>query len=163
MSRLHHAFCLFICCAFIAGCQGPSADELFKQGEEATHHVDQYPLAEVKLAEFLDHYPNDPRADIALQALARVLMNQNKGDEAIARYEALLRQYPQSRYSPQAQFMIGYICDQAGQFDKARVAYQKVIETYPQSDLVDDAQISIQNMGKSPELWLLPALADSSK
>lgn len=161
---MNRSLFLLVCVlGVVYGCMGPSADDLFKQGEEATHHVDQFPVAEAKLAEFLDRFPTDPRADIALQALARVLMNQDKGDAAIARYERLIQQFPDSRYCPQAQFMIGYIYDQAGKVDQARLAYQKVIESYPQSDLADDAQISIQNMGKAPELWLFPADGDSSR
>ena len=60
------------------GCQGKSADSLFKEGEHATHDMASYPVAEAKLSEFLELFPQDPRADVALQALARVLMNQQK-------------------------------------------------------------------------------------
>ena len=118
-----------------------------------------YPVAEAKLAEFLKQYPDDPRADVALQALARVLMNQQKNEEAIERYEALISRFPQSRYCAQAQFMVGYIYDQSGDEDQAKKAYQKVIDTYPKSELTDDAKISIQNMGKAPEQWLFPKSA----
>lgn len=150
---------------FVLGCSGKTADTLFAEGEQATHDIHTYNEAEVKLSEFLDLFPNDPRADVALQALARVLMNQKKHAESIARYEKLIQQFPDSRFCAQAQFMIAYIYDQDGEYDKAKASYQKVIENYPESELVDDAQISIQNMGKTPETWLFPETAkqDSSK
>ena len=52
--------------------------------------------------------------------------------------------------------MIGYIHDQNGDYAQARTAYRKVIRLYPHSDLVDDAEISIANLGRSLETWLLP-------
>ena len=157
------SYILFIALAHlaVAGCGGESADDLFNRGEAATHQVENYAEAEVLLSKFIERHVKDPRADIALQALARVLMNQKKNDEAIARYETLLRQFPDSRYCAQAQFMIGYIHDQAGAYDQARAAYQKVVDHYPDSELVDDARISIKNMGKAPEQWLFPAGADT--
>ena len=153
---MHRFRFLFFLLLFVA-CEGQkqSADLLFQEGEQATHNTMSYPVAEVKLAEFLERFPDDPRAEVALQALARVLMNQQKHQEAIARYETLIARFPQSRYCVQAQFMIGYIHDQLGDYKQARLAYQQVIDTYPNSELADDAEFSIANLGKTPEQWLL--------
>lgn len=161
MKRVSGWFFFILAGVVVAGCGGESADDLFKRGEAATHQVENYAEAETLLAQFIERYPKDPRADIALQALARVLLNQKKSDQAIARYEAMLKQFPDSRYCPQAQFMIAYIYDQAGDYDRARTAYQKVLDLYPDSELVDDARISIKNLGKAPEQWLFPAVADT--
>jgi len=138
------------------GCARESADVLFSRGEAATHRVATYGEAETHLEAFLRHYPNDPRADVALQALARILQSQGRAQEAVERYEELVKRFPESRYVDQAQFMIGYIHDQNGRLELARLAYQKVISQYPQSELVDDAKVSIANLGKSLESWLLP-------
>ena len=152
---MHRFRFLFFLSLFVAcGAQEQSADLLFREGEQATHDMASYPVAVVKLAEFLTRFPDDPRAEVALQALARVLMNQQKHKEAIARYETLIARFPKSRYCVQAQFMIGYIYDQLGDYKQARVAYQQVIDTYPNSELVDDAKFSIANLGKAPEQWL---------
>lgn len=152
---MHRFRFLFFLPLFVAcGAQEQSADFLFQEGEQATHDMASYPIAEVKLSEFLAQFPDDPRAEVALQALARVLMNQQKHKEAIERYETLIVRFPQSRYCTQAQFMIGYIHDQLGDYEQARVAYQQVIDTYPNSELVDDAKFSIENLGKSPDQWL---------
>ena len=152
---MHRFLFLFFLPLFVAcGGQDQSADLLFREGEQAAHDMASYPIAEAKLSEFLERFPDDPRAEIALQALARVLMNQQKHSEAIARYETLITRFPQSRYCDQAQFMIGYIYDQLGDHEQARVAYQQVIDTYPNSELADDAKFSIENLGKAPEQWL---------
>ena len=141
-------------CALLSGCRGESADELFEKGEAATHRVKTYPQAEEYLGRFIEQHPDDPRADVALQALGRVLLTQERYDRAIARYQELARRFPESRYADQAHFMIGYIHDLNNRLEEARKAYQTVIDRYPQSDLVDDARLSIANLGKSPEAWL---------
>ena len=147
---------VWLVCALGVGCGGESADELFDKGEAATHQVATYSRAQTYLADFLKRYPDDPRADVALQGLARILQSRQMGPRAISRYEELIRRFPQSRYVDQAQFMIGYIHDQNGDYAQARTAYRKVIRLYPHSDLVDDAEISIANLGRSLETWLLP-------
>ena len=151
-------FLTLVCAVLLGvGCSQPeSADNLFTKGEAATHRVSTYSQAEAHLSAFLTHYPNDSRADVALQALARILQSQGRSAEAIARYEELIRRFPDSRYADQAQFMIGYIHDQNGNYDQARLAYQKVLDRYAKSELVDDAKISIANLGKSLEDWLVP-------
>jgi outer membrane protein assembly factor BamD (BamD/ComL family) len=143
--------------AVFSGCGSQeSADDLFTRGEEATHRVQSYAAAEKALDEFLDRFSEDPRADIALQSLARVLLSQQRYKDAVVRYRRLADDYPDSRYRDQAQFMIGYVLDLSGDLDAARIAYQKVIDQYPESDLADDAELSIQNLGKTPEEWLAP-------
>ena len=144
---------LGLAASLLVGCARESADELFSKGEAAAHKQATYPQAEVHLKKFLDLYPDDPRADLALHGLARVLLNRHKFDEAIGTYESLVLRFPESRYADQAQFMIGYAYDLQGKFEKAREAYQKVIDMFPGSELNDDAAISIRNLGKPPEDW----------
>ena len=139
--------------ALLVGCGRESADELFTKGEAATHKEATYPEAEAHLKKFLDVYPDDPRADLVLHALARVLLNRRKFDKAIASYETLVARFPESRYADQAQFMIGYAYDLQGKYQQAREAYQRVIDLFPKSELYDDAAVSIRNLGKPPEAW----------
>ena len=144
---------LGIAASLLLGCARESADELFAKGEAATHKEANYPEAEAHLKKFLDFYPDDPRSDLALHALARVLLNRHKFDEAIGVYETLVRRFPESRYADQAQFMVGYAYDLQGKYQRAREAYQKVIDMFPDSELNDDAAISIRHLGKPPEEW----------
>lgn len=143
-------------CALTLGCGQESADELFTKGEAATHQDATYPEAKIYLNEFLERFPDDPRADLALQALARVLLNRGENEASIARYEELIRRFPTSRYADQAQFMIGYIYDLDGKYEQARTAYQEVVNGYPGSELIDDAQACIANLGKPPAAWFPP-------
>ncbi len=150
---IRRTWVLGLAASVLLGCARESADELFSKGEAATHKEASYPQAEALLKEFLDVYPDDPRADLVLHALARVLLNRHKFDEAIVSYETLVRRFPESRYADQAQFMVGYAYDLQGKYERAREAYQKVIDKFPDSELNDDAAISIRNLGKPPEQW----------
>jgi TolA-binding protein len=141
-------------CLSVVGCSGESADELFTKGEHATHDVATYDEAIKHLATFIQQFQDDPRADVALQALARVYQAQGKSPEAIKTYEALIQRFPKSRYADQAQFMVGYIYDLSGNKDKAVKAYREVIARFPSSGLADDARVSIENIDKPLEAWI---------
>ncbi len=137
-----------------AGCSKQSADELFTKGERATHDVKTYDEATVHLTAFLEGYPEDPRADVALQAVARVYQAQGKSDTAIKTYEELIDRFPKSRYADQAQFMVGYIHDLNGNKSAALKAYRAVVSNFSNSGLADDARVSIQNIDKPLEAWI---------
>ena len=66
---------------------------------------------------------------------------------SLREYEHLVRQYPRSRYTDDAQFWIGYCLEQIPERQKeAFDAYQKLIDDFPRSAWADDAlvhQISI--------------------
>lgn len=145
-----------LCLLVFAGCGGESADELFARGEQATHDVDTYQEAVDHLLVFLNAYPDDPRADTALQALARVYQALGKSEVAIQTYESLLSRFPESRYADQAQFMVGYIYDLTGNREAAVKAYQEVLVRFPDSGLADDAKVSIDNIDKPLEDWIAP-------
>ena len=123
------------------GCSGESADEMFSKGEHATHDVTTYDEAVLHLTSFMKQYPDDPRADVALQALARVYQAQSRSAEAIKAYKELIHRFPKSRYADQAQFMIGYIHDLGGNREEAVKAYREVIARFPTSGLADDARV----------------------
>lgn len=146
--------CFVAGCVTIAACSGESADDLFSKGEHATHDVETYDEAVRHLSAFLKSYPDDPRADVALQAIARVYQAQGKSDVAIKTYEELINRFPKSRYADQAQFMVGYIHDLGGNKEAAVTAYQAVIRKFPESGLADDARVSIANIDKPLEAWI---------
>jgi len=148
--------CLVFLGLVVVGCGGESADDLFTKGEHATHDVETYEEAIGHLSTFIDRFPDDPRADVALQALARVYQAQGKSDVAIKTYTTLISRFPKSRYADQAEFMVGYIHDLAGDKAEALKAYQKVIDNYPESGLGDDARVSILNIDKPLEDWIGP-------
>ena len=152
--KFMRCLCLGLLCFLVVGCEGESADDLFAKGEEATHDVSTYDEAIVHLSAFLKQHPDDPRADVALQAVARVYQAKGESAVAIKTYEELINRFPQSRYADQAQFMVGYIHDLGGNKTEAVKAYRAVIADYPTSGLADDAKVSIANIDKPLEAWI---------
>jgi TolA-binding protein len=79
-------------------------------------------------------------------------MNINRGEMAINIYNRILKSYPDFKKAPECLFLKAYVYENnLGQLNKARVFYQEFIDKYPDNDFADDAEISIQNLGKSPE------------
>ena len=134
------------------GCVEQSAEELYGEAEKAAADSSSYEKAEKLFRKLLAKYPEDERCDDVLFALAQIEVNKGRGREAVAKYEQLLDQYPQSDMCYKAQFMIGFIySEMLHDYLKAKQAYRKVIESYPDCDLVSSAEWMIANMGRSPE------------
>jgi peptidyl-prolyl cis-trans isomerase C len=84
----------------------------------------------------------------------------------IAGYEALLREYPESEVSPQAQFMIGFIhSEELKQYPQAEAAFQQLITRYPKSELVESARWMLANMRseEAPPFLNLEAAGSGAK
>lgn len=160
-ARLRATVALLAAALVMLACARKSSDELFTEGERASHNTGMYPKAENLLREFVDRYPDDGRLGMALIILARILQNQERPREAIAAYERLLERVPNSDKADEAQFMIGFIYDSLKDYEKARAAYQKIIEAYPHSQFVDDAQVSLEYLGRPPEELLKRADAET--
>ena len=73
----------------------------------------------------LDNYPNFPRADEAQFYLASALDDLDRDDEALKEYTRLARNYPESRFAPNAYMMVGELLFEQGEVYKALLAYKK--------------------------------------
>lgn len=73
---------------------------------------------------------------------------ENKDERAIQELENLLRQYPSSSVSPDAQYQIGIIYEEKEDFQRAFEAYQKLTENYPQSDRIDEVIERLFRLGE---------------
>ena len=62
-------------------------------------------------------------------------------------YEALLRDYPDSEVSPQAQFMVGFInSEELKNYDAAEKAFHELLQRWPKAELATSAQWMIEHM-----------------
>jgi len=101
---------------------------------------------------YADQFPEDSNSAEYLFKAADIGMNINKGELAIDLYNRIIQTYPNFRKAPECLFLKAYVYENnLGQLNKARVFYQEFIDKYPDNDFADDAEISIQNLGKSPE------------
>jgi hypothetical protein len=68
-------------------------------------------------------------------------------DQRLAAYQQLLEAYPDSEVSPQAQFMIGFICsEELKKYDEAEKAFRELLKRYPKSELTTSAQWMVDHM-----------------
>lgn len=101
---------------------------------------------------FADSYSKDSLAPVYLYRAASLQMNRDKNEDAIALLDMIIKDHHDFVKLPEAYFLKAFIYDDhIKNINKAHDAYTKFIQKFPESDLVDDAQISIKNLGKTPE------------
>jgi|TARA_B110000263_G_scaffold239554_1_gene241884 TolA-binding protein len=137
------------------GCGQQSAEELFAAGEAAAADPASLDQAVGHFKDFLEKFDQDPKASEALNKLAALAQQQGQMQEAIAYYERVLADYPESGHGDEAQFMIAFIYEEyVRDVERARLAYQRVIDLYPNSELAASARHLLPNIGRNPEEWV---------
>ncbi len=101
---------------------------------------------------FVREYPKDTLAPVYLFKGAGISMNMGEGGKAIELYDRMISTYPDHPKAALALFFKGYVQENLlKDLDKAKETYLLFIEKYPNNEFTDDAQASINNLGKSPE------------
>ncbi|HOV11392.1 MAG TPA: tetratricopeptide repeat protein [Bacteroidales bacterium] len=101
---------------------------------------------------FADKFSNDSLAPVYLYRAASLQMNSGKNEEAIASLEKIIKDHSDFSKLPETYFLKAFIYDNnIKNLKKAREAYLDFIQKFPDNELADDAQISINNLGKTPE------------
>lgn len=94
-------------------------------------------------------------ADYALFQIGQAHGNAGRAAQAVAAYDRLLSQYPESSLRAQAQYAKGALAFQQGNYDRAIADYRVVLDRYPGSPLAPKAQYGIgdalYNQGKLRE------------
>ncbi|MCB2220126.1 MAG: tetratricopeptide repeat protein [Bacteroidetes bacterium] len=101
---------------------------------------------------YADNYPTDPETPATLFKAGDMAMNLNQARQAIQIFDRIMDQYPDYEKTPQCLFLKGYIYENdLNDLNTAKKIYEEFLEKYPDDEFADDAKISIQNLGKSPE------------
>ena len=94
--------------------------------------------------------------------LAHKLEAQGERDSALKAYKGLLRRWPLSFFAPEAQYRVGKILEDEGDFYTAFQAFQKMVTKYPSSEYFEQAlneQYRIANLylaGEPQRIWKIP-------
>jgi len=153
---------------FIASCSGPENKKtVSKQDIQDSISVFEKALfnPEVKkinkskvlkiinfYTEYAERYPDDSLSPVYLFKASDVSMNLYRPSETIKILDTILIRYPDYEKTPTALFLKAFIYeDQVKNYDRARKYYQMFIDKYPDNEFADDAQMSLDNLGKSPE------------
>jgi TolA-binding protein len=152
---------LAVMLAFLFSCEAPvnkdAADIM--AAEDALYSKDEGFVDKGKAVElvgmyenYADNYPDDSMAVENLFKAAELCLNLGEGQRAIELYGRVITEYPDFRKVPECYFLTGYVYENyLGDLENAKIIYSAFLEKYPDNDFADDAEISIQNLGKTPE------------
>jgi tetratricopeptide (TPR) repeat protein len=126
-------------------------DELFSSDDGFVDKEKAFELVDLYVA-FADNYPQDSLAVEYLFKGAEFCLNLGEGQRSIDLYDRVILEYPDFRKVPECMFLKGYVFENyLGDLEQARLIYTLFLQKYPDNEFADDAEISIQNLGKTPE------------
>ena len=154
----------------IASCSSPQQKMKSAIAEQEKEFFASQP-GETKLAgvlidsyiDFVDNYPSDKDAPNFLFKAADIAMNMSRPQQAIKLFQRILSEYPDFDKAPQCLFLQGYVYENnLGNLQKAKEIYQEFLKKYPNDEFADDAKVSLDNLGKTPE-QLIKEFEEKSK
>jgi tol-pal system protein YbgF len=104
-------------------------------------------LAASEWADFVRFYPDDPLAPDAQFYIGGIHLAQQKYDQAVMDFDAVLERFPDNKKTPDAYFMKGMALKQGGHRDSAATEFRTLMKKYPRSDQADKAGEQLRSMG----------------
>ena len=102
--------------------------------------------------EFANQYPKDSISAEFLFKAADISMNFGAAKKTIGIFNRIINEYPAYKNISTEYFLKGFVYeDQLRDYQMAKKCNMEFIEKYPNSVFTDDALISLQNLGKSPD------------
>ncbi len=102
--------------------------------------------------DFSDAYPNDIKSEEFLFKAADVSISVFHSNESVNLLNQFILKFPKSEKVPQAMFLKAFTYENfLNDMENARLSYEQFLKKYPEHELAGDAQISLNNLGKSPE------------
>ena len=146
----------------IAGCNRTvktTGDDV-KKAEEAMFNADMTTNKDAvagAVATFSKYVEDNPEAadaaDVLFKAVEVSVNTKQDPQQSIGLVNKLVADYPQFDKNAVALFMLAtFVYDeQLHDLDKARETYQQIIDNYPDNPFAKDAEISITQLGMTPE------------
>ncbi len=129
-----------------AGAKGASPADLYAQAT-ADYQRGQFDLARQGFQEYLDSYPKTDLSDDAAYWIGECYAAQKKPREAIAAWERLFKQFPDSDRGAAAHLKKGVAHLDLGEKAQAIVEMQFVVHEYPRSDEAKSARQRLKALG----------------
>ena len=169
------ALCLIIVIVLISACGSPrkhAVDRITglekqlsaKPGKPDSTKAETLALA---YSDFARQFPKDSLSPDYLLRAGGMLMNAGDASKAVQALDQVSLKYATSKQAPQALFLQAFIYENLIiNLPKAGELYRQFLSRYPKHELADDAQASLNNLGKTPEELVKEfeaKAADSSK
>ena len=96
--------------------------------------------------------PTGKSAPDYLFKAADISINVQNPNKTIMLYDEILDDYPDFEKAPTVLFLKAFVYDdQLQDYTNAKKYYEHFLEKYPNNEFTDDAEISLKNLGKTPE------------
>ncbi len=153
---MKHTNLILILVALFMACSSPKENALKEIAAMEANDTAFSPQAVEKLKaaylDFADKYKDDALAPEFIFKAAQRCNVVAQHQQAIDLFQRIIDEYPQSQVSMEALFLQGYIYENSLQdYANAKRIYTAFIAKYPDSELAQDAEIAMQNLGKTPE------------
>lgn len=161
MKKWFSGFSLFLVIFGAISCSSPQKQrkekitdlekELFSEEDKVLDKEKAQTLVTAYIA-YADEFAGDSESPLYLFKAGDMVMNLKLPQKAISIFDRILRDYPEFEKAPQCLFLKGYIYEnEIGDLNTAKKIYEDFLQKYPDDDFADDAEVSIKNLGKSPE------------
>lgn len=150
---------LLVAINFISSCTNKSGSNLFDTAKKLAKQK-KYAEAITNYNNIIKKFPESKFAPEALFEMAKMYQGQiiknitpqESLKKAVNYYKEIYSKYPDSPKAESSIFMAAFIlANELQDIEAARKTYNLYIKKYPQGELVKDAKIELQNLGKSPE------------
>lgn len=128
--------------------------ELEEQLKKAEARPQRTQLDELlnKYVSFVDKYPQDTTAELYLYRAVNLTMGMGDGQTAMKLIDRTINEFPKSSRLAETVFLKAYVYENIlSEYGKAAAIYRDFATRFPDHELADDAQIALNNMGKTPE------------
>lgn len=140
---------------------GPEAEEAeFALADIYFHNLKRYDLARDRYTLFLGHSPTSAHAYEARQRLAEVLVETKAIPDAIAQYETLLEEHPDTPDRRKIRTIIADLYFQKGDISQSEIEYDRVVAGVPYDELTEQALLrlaAIYHLIRGQEERAIPA------
>lgn len=157
----------------ISACQSNKKDHLLSQINEMEKQLFENKKGVIDAKEaatminlyinYVDGYPEAEESAAYLFKAADVSINVFHSQKTIDLFDRILNEYPDFEKAPQALFLKAFTYENyLNELEKARTTYELFLNKYPDHSFANDAQVSLDNLGKSPE-EIIRAFNESKK
>jgi outer membrane protein assembly factor BamD (BamD/ComL family) len=156
----------FLLLVLLISCQGPGQKASIQALNDSIASLEKEifdpaneKLDKIKAVELISLYlkaahedPDSEKAPEYLFKAADISINVQSAIKTISIYDEILDQYPDYKKAPTVMFLKAFVYDdQLHDYVSAEKNYKLFLEKYPDSEFADDAEISLKNLGKTPE------------
>jgi tetratricopeptide (TPR) repeat protein len=127
--------------------QGPEAEDAeLALADIYYHNLKQYDRARDRYADFLQTYPSSDHAYDARQRLAEAQVELKALPEAIAQYETLLEEHPDTPDRRTIRATIADLYYQRGDYNQSELEYDRVVANAPYDELTEQALLRLASI-----------------